>query len=140
MERLPIDRRQLLEVTSAVALVNNVIYKPGWKFEAEDHTSRFEGSVKVKINYPARKSERKDAEIGYPTEIATYASFIMVVADCDDTMIYRQLIDRVLQIEEHEAREFLRVMPTFWAPFHPHRVDGMKRWGKMEADLGFGVA
>lgn len=128
-----------MNVSSAVRLVNELVYKPGWSFSAEDHTNRFEGSIKVRIDYPAMNSNRDRAEHGYDEEIKTYASFALIVQDCDDITLYRKLLDRIIQIEIHEAREFLRVEPTFWAPFHPHRIDGMQRWGAVENDLLFGV-
>lgn len=128
-----------MEVKSALALINALIYKPNWAISAEDHTGRFEGCVKVIIEYPARQSEREDAALGYPTDITATASFPVIVTDCDDTALYKRVIDAIVQLEIHEAREFLRVQPTLWAPFHPHRVDGMKRWGNVEGDLKFGI-
>lgn len=129
-----------MEVKSALALINSLIYKPGWSIVAEDHTNRFEGTVKLIISYPARQSEREDAAKGYPVEINPSATFPITVTDCeDDTELYRKIIGAIAQLEIHEAREFLRVHPTNWAPFHPHRVDGMKRWGSVEEDLRFGI-
>jgi hypothetical protein len=138
-----------MNVDSAIALIDNLLYLPGWGFEAADHTNRFEGSVKVKITYPARNSNRDQAPDGYPETITTYAEFPMVVANCDDMWLYRKVANAVVEIETHEMREFLRVKPTFWAPFHPHRIDGMKRWNATEdsgpaddifPDLRFGIA
>lgn len=134
-----------MEIGSALELVGSLVYKPEWVFEAEDHSNRFEGTIKVKITYPARNSNRDQAVGGYPEEITTYASFAMVVSDCDDESLYYQLLQAIIKVEAHEAREFLRVAPTYWAPFHPHRVDGMKRWHRitgepMVADLQFGIA
>ncbi|MGW3917853.1 hypothetical protein ACWEBX_41425 [Streptomyces sp. NPDC005070] len=130
-----------MEVKSAVRLINQLVYKPGWTLEAEDNTNRFEGTVKVKFIFPAFQSERELAEEGYPSHIeGSWAEFRIVVADCDDTELYRRVLEKIMTIELHEAREFLRVPPTFWAPFHPHRVDGMKRWGDGEGDLSYGIA
>jgi hypothetical protein len=138
-----------MNVDSAIALVGALIYKPDWIFEAVDHTNRFEGSVKVKITYPARNSNRDQAAAGYPEVITTYAEFPMIVANCDDQSLYRKIANAITEIEIHEMREFLRVNPTYWAPFHPHRIDGMKRWKETEStcpaddifpDLRFGIA
>lgn len=139
-----------MEIPSAVRLVNNLAYKPGWSFEATEHDNRFEGTIKVKINYPARNSSDPDAldvpvDERYPEEIMTYASFPIVVKDCDDTALYCHIADAINDIESHEMREFLRVAPNGWAPFHPHRVDGMNRWAEAHgtsvmADLQFGLA
>lgn len=131
-----------MEVKSAIDIVNALVYKPGWDISACDNTGRFEGTIKITVAYPARQSEREDAPAGYQHEIegGAKASFAVVVADCaDDVALYRRIIETVIAIEVHEAREFLRVRPTYWAPFHPHRVDGMKRWGTLESDLKFGL-
>ncbi|MER5698902.1 hypothetical protein ACWDBO_44890 [Streptomyces mirabilis] len=130
-----------MEVRSAVQLIQQLQYKPGWTLDAEDSTNRFEGTVKVRFVFPAYHSERELAEQGYPkmTE-GSWAEFRIVVSDCDDTELYRRVLGKIMEIELHEAREFLRVLPTYWAPFHPHRVDGMKRWGDLEGDLSYGIA
>lgn len=130
---------------SAVELINNLIYKPGWTFTATEHDKRFEGTILLRIDYPARNSNRDQAEAGYPEVINTYATFPMVVQDCTDEDLYFKVLKIIEKIEMHEAREFLRVNPTHWAPFHPHRVDGMRRWAErtgstMDADLQFGIA
>lgn len=127
-------------VSSAIELVNSVIYQPGWKLTATDHTNRFEGTVLVRVDYPARNSNRDQAAAQYPEEISTYATFPIIVADCDDVSVYRALVEMLVEIQTHEIREFLRVQPTGWAPFHPHRVDGMRRWGSdTRRDLQFGI-
>lgn len=128
-----------MDVASALTLLNTVVYKPGWHIEATDHTNRFEGSVRVVLHYPARNSNR-DCAPKYRDRVDTYATFAMIVSDCDDCGIYRRLLDAIICVETHEAREFLRVAPTMWAPFHPHRVDGMRRWGDPDRDLMFGIA
>lgn len=140
--------KQKMLVNSAIRLINEgLVYKYGWEFHAEDDTRRYEGAIKVKIDYPANKSERADmraaalADEDTATEaIMTYATFRIIAEECkDDTALYKKVLEAVLRIEEHEAREFFRVLPTYWAPFHPHKADGMQRWGTREADLLFGV-
>jgi hypothetical protein len=137
-----------MNVDSAIQLVRQLIYKPEWEFEAIDHTNRFEGSIKVKISYPAVNTNRDKAQEGYPEVIRTYAEFPMVVENCDDSSLYRQIANAIDKIDEHEMREALRILPTYWAPFHPHRIDGMKRWNSTDSvaadqvvpDLQFGIA
>lgn len=132
-----------------LCLINTeLIYKPGWSFEATDHTKRFQDCVKVKIHYPAYNSDREEARKGYPTSIVTYAVFPLVFGDCatrDDVLA--RLLGAILSIEMHEAREFLRLpAEDFEAPFHPHRHQEMDRWARVECnlnrldDLQFGTA
>ena len=37
---------------------------------------------------------------------------------------------KIIELETHEAREFLRKTPTYSAPFHPHRMDSMMRYAE----------
>lgn len=135
-----------MNVSSAVELINNsLVYKPGWAFTATDHTNRFEDTIVVRVDYPARNSNRDQAADGYQEEIQTYASFPLVVRDCTDEDLVFQVLQAIGRIEMHEAREFLRLKPTMWAPFHPHKVDGMTRWtertgDRLVDDLQFGIA
>lgn len=131
-----------MHVATAIRLIDGVIYKPGWKFTADDHTKRFEGAVLVHVVYPAQNSDRPEAP-DYTTPISggARASFPVLVGDLVDELgLYRRLLEMLLHVEEHEAREFFRVEPTMWAPFHPHNIDGMMRWGAgVERDLTFGI-
>jgi hypothetical protein len=129
-----------MRVASALDLVNSIVYKPDWKISAEDHTNRYEDAIKIRIDYPARNSNRDEAANNYPTPIMTYATFVVIVGDCGLDSMLRRIVEKLIEIEAHEVREFFRLAPTLWAPFHPHNVDGMKRWGEMDKDLQFGLA
>lgn len=130
-----------MECNSAIRLVENLIFLPGWRLEVEDHTHRFEGAIRLNINYPARNTNRDQADGGYATEFNTAAAFVILAGDCnDDIDLYRKVMECILVVWEHECREALRVRGTNWAPFHPHHVDGMKRWGNPASDVGFGTA
>lgn len=135
-----------MDIQSAIALVEQVVYKPGWQFTATDHTKRFEGTICLRVDYVAQETSREMAAEGYPQNNAPYASFPIIVRDLDTVGLYGEILKIILEIEEHEAREFLRIKPTFWAPFHPHQIDGMKRWAQQETitnvrpDLQFGLS
>lgn len=122
-------------------ICNRLVYKPGWRFEAEEHVPRFPGQVKVTVHYPARNSNLADAKDGYPLDIMTYAKFpIQVWTLTDKYELIRCLIEKIMEIELHEAREFLRLPEDDWlAPFHPHSVKGMARWGQADSDVLFGL-
>lgn len=133
-----------MRVDSAVTLVNSLVLKPGWKVEAEDYSHRHEGCIRVNFTYVAYRSERELAPDGYPELVPGGARAAFVIAAGamkDDYDLYRKVIELIVfEIELHEWREFLRVPGTFWAPFHPHRTDGMERWGTPEKDMTWGVA
>jgi hypothetical protein len=130
----------------AVAVINSMIYKPGWTFEPEV-SDRFENTVQVRITYPARNYNRDQAP-EYPQEINPSAVFMLPVSpcDCDESLIF-EVIKLIMRIEDHEAREALRV-PTpagdFHAPFHPHNYATMCAWSARSGnpiarDLMFGA-
>ena len=136
-------------VETAIALIENLAYFPGWKLTATDHTNRFENTVCVKVDYVAQETGRDNARCGYPETISTYARFPIVVDDCDDSIdLYRKVANGLLKIYAHEMREALRVGPSYWAPFHPHNIDGIRRWNAtanvsdddLFSDLQFGIA
>jgi hypothetical protein len=131
-------------VESAIQLVNQLIYKPGWKITAEDATNRHENAIRLRIDYPAQETSRQAARAGYDQDNLPYAAFyIMIGPNCDDISLYRFVAERIIEIDTHEMREYLRVNPTLWAPFHPHQLDGMTRWhgpGNHDRDLYFGAA
>lgn len=135
-----------MDTAQAIDTINNMIYLPGWKFTATDYTSRFEGTVRIRIDYPALNSNRDQAAEGYPDPIDTYAVFSMTVGDCDSAEdVYFKMIRHLTDIWVHETREFLRMPGSLEAPFHPHRLKGMQRWADktgtpIAADLQFGIA
>jgi len=127
-----------MQVSTAVELIHQLVFFPGFEFKATDHTNRFEGSVKVRVEYDAWNTNRETLTDGQYTEkIKTYAEFPLMVEDLnDEVMLYRRLMRVLMRIYEHEAREALRVRGTSWSPFHPHRVGGMRRWLQTSVDDG----
>lgn len=131
-----------MDASSAITIINEaLVFAPGWTITAEPFTERFENTIKVSVNYPACQTARDDAKEGYPHVIHADASFVMV-CDCNDTAdLFRKLLEEVIfPIQHHEAREMLRLKPTFWAPFHPHKIGGMEAWGDRWNDMRFGLA
>ncbi len=136
-----------MRINTAIELIENLVYFPGWEFEAEDHTKRFEGTVLLTVHYTAQETGRPNAAKGYPETIKTYAKFPLMVGDINsDLELYRRITQCLMRIYEHEMREALRVKGTLWAPFHPHALDGMKSWhitnGQPDyfySDLQFGI-
>jgi hypothetical protein len=134
-------------IATAIELVNQLVYKPGWTIMAGDATNRHESTIRVRIEYPAQETSREEARNGYQKDNHPYAQFYIIIdPTCDDVSLYRHIAERIMEIEQHEMREYLRVEPTYWAPFHPHQIDGMKRWhgvgnrAGIESDLMFGAA
>src|SRR6266496_2242118 len=98
--------RTIMRVDTAVKLVNDLVFRPGWKITAEDYSHRHEGTICVSFEYDTRN----------------------FVGDDMDTAeeLYFALLKRIERINSHEDREALRVASTKWSPFYPHKVDGQK--------------
>lgn len=128
-----------MKITEAIDQIHTMVYKPGWRFEAEDHTNRFQDTVKVTIHYPAYNSDREQAP-EYFQSIMTRAAYGVYVGDLNTDDLSFALLSFIISIESHEAREFLRYPGTLESPFHPHRDAGMKNWADRihQADI-FGV-
>lgn len=125
-----------MQVPTAIELINQVIFFPEFEFKASDHSSRFEGTVKVRVEYDAWNTNRESLKEGdYSEKIRTYAEFPLMVEDiASDAILYRRLMVVLMRLYEHEAREALRVRGTQWSPFHPHKVGGMRRWRETSTD------
>lgn len=136
-----------MRVDSACRLIDMLVYKPGWEIWAENYEKRHEGALLVHIKYPANNSSREGAPEGYPEKAKPFAHFVLLVGDIQtDRELYKRLAQVLLKIEEHEMREFLRIAPTYWAPFHPHQIDGIRSWHEtpnmpeyFNNDLQFGI-
>lgn len=132
-----------MDVNEALNLLEEVIYKPDWTVTATDHTSRFQDSVCIRVDYKAFNTNRALARKGYPEIIDTYATFPLIVGDIvGEDELWMQGLKVLLAIETHESREFFRIKrEDFRAPFHPHRIEGMNKWPTDPmVDLQFGIA
>lgn len=126
-------------VQSAVAIINQgIVFFPGWKIHAEDFTSRHEGAVCLNIEMSSWETNRPEAMAGFPEANHPRVCVILQVSELDDIELHRTVIQTLIDCFEHEAREAYRILPTGWSPFHPHQLDGMKRWGKRDKDLTYG--
>lgn len=138
-----------MRVDTALSLINNELaYPVGWEIFAEDHRKRFEESVCIHVNITdARKSEREEApEYKAIVPGGARAKFVVPVGDVEsiEDLVFRVIL-AILEDFTHEVREFVRVKSTNWAPFHPHKIDGIKRWSAAHGtdpfrDYLFGIA
>jgi hypothetical protein len=137
-----------MKVEQALTLINQgIVYRPGYRIMAEDNTPRYGNAIKVGIYCPTVDSGTRDSEEwkqGYPTVVAdpgARAEFTLTVDDCaDEYDVLKKLLQLITRVEQHEAREFLRLKSSGRAPFHPHTSDGIRRWGTPELDFTYGLA
>lgn len=117
-----------MKTCDAINLINALAYKPGWRISAVAvpyETTK----VCVAVEYTVPNSNRKLAEAGYPDEVSVSPVELFEVAEMDTLALLKAVLDHLIDIETHEAREFLRVPSVGWAaPFHPHRWSGESMW------------
>lgn len=123
-----------MQVQSAIDYVNgeSFVYKPGWTFFAQSYEFRMQGAILLTITFDALSTDRADARNGYDVMLEPLVTtFVVHVLPCrsDDDLLFEILL-KIIDLETHEAREFLRKRPTYSAPFHPHRHDSMIRWAE----------
>lgn len=140
-----------MRTDTAIELISRLVYKPGWSFKVSDHTKRFQSAIAVEVTYPAQNSDQEHAP-EYRQEIpgGARATFTIMCSKLEHPNdLYAELIRVIMVIEEHEAREFLRVAPYWVAPFHPHRDLGIGQWAQVNgldlqatyrSDMTFGLA
>jgi hypothetical protein len=132
-----------MNIDTALALCEQIECGPTLCIEAEDYTRRHEGALRVTTIVSTVGSERETfGRYDEAEPIDVRAAFVIVVDDCNDaTELYRRVLtEAVIPTLVHEVREFFRIKPTGWAPFHPHKRDGVSRWGQPEVDRKYGVA
>lgn len=121
-----------MQATTAVELLNTgMIYPPDVQITAEDWTHRFEDSVRITVNLPGAKYSDRQYAPDYSVDNTTGTqAFVVPVGTCDIFSLAGCVLDLIGRVREHEDREFLRLRSTGWAPFHPHKTDGINRWAE----------
>lgn len=130
-----------MEIQTALDIVNGdpvsgaapgFVYKPEYTFHADSYDYRMQGAILLTISMPAPSTDREDARRGFQKILEPlHTTFVIFVKNCksDDDFLY-QIMTKIIELETHEAREFLRKSGTFSAPFHPHRMDSMERYAR----------
>lgn len=132
-----------MHVDTAVKSINlGITFFPGWEIVAEDFTRRHENAIKIVVDYVAEDYSQQFAP-DY-TELANggkaHVEFLIDASECDDFVsLYRKVLDGLVDIITHEAREAFRIAPAWWGPFNPHMSDGQRNWGDREHDWAFGI-
>lgn len=130
-----------MKTETAITLINQLSYKPGYRFEAHDYCHRFEDTICLTIHCPTWSTDRKDAQKEYQgAELDLRTKFLIQVGEfTSQEELFRAVLDQIIKLETHEAREFLRVGDTKWAPFHPHKAEGQRLFGDVAGDMAYGL-
>jgi len=136
-----------MDKARAIHIIGHIRYRPGWSIEVEPdfviqitgkgHITKAPDSppdqVRIRIRWTAPDSSLppdfpQNTEVGLTTHIQFHE-------DDTDLRFTRRVLDALIALDMHEAREFFRIgvgdpdaPPNGVAPFHPHRVDGRSNW------------
>jgi len=117
-----------METASAVELINDIHFMPGWRISAELNWWSRGRLVEVTCEVDTVNSDRDMALRGYPQKITIAPSMVINPADVSDAdELYAGILGWLVELFTHEAREFLRVGNGMEAPFHPHKAEGNAR-------------
>lgn len=116
-----------MDVYEISDLVNTrgMTYKDGWRFRAYPAYSRqADHREVVRVNWEADVDNSSPAYVDPRPRVLASGTF--EVTPGDRTSVEDQILAGVIEAEMHETREFLRF--GGFAPYHPHRADGDRRW------------
>jgi hypothetical protein len=118
-----------MQASEALMIINNLIFRPGWKFMAGIQQKN-EISIEVVI---ATVDTNNPPDYRIAKTISPPALFLDVT-DLTDTDLMHRIKKWIEAINDHEDREFLRRgdIPGYLAPFHPHHLDSDFRWAISE--------
>jgi hypothetical protein len=137
----------MIDRDTAVRLVRDVTYKPGWEFLLAEDLDLFtrvihgvdlvaDGHIKVLVTFPGPDSSIEFAP-NYEREVP-----LMFFAELNlDAMSTPQdfhdaFFAEIVRKEVHEAQEFYRLRSKqFQAPYHPHIPAGEKAFGRVRPRL-----
>lgn len=143
-----------MELSTAVTLINDAAFLPGWQIVAEDHTRRFGGTIKLSTVLDTVDTNRENVardDDGRPYFVhnidgGARAAFEVYVGDVQDReQLALKVVDKLTEVFRHEAREALRWGDTLDASLHPHRPEGMSAHERLTGtplinDYSYGTA
>lgn len=119
-----------MDSTAACAIVNQLIFRPGWHFEAWP-LDRYTISVQCRI-----ETVDTDYPPYYTIPTTTGMPIVRIgVLDKDEDELLCAIKTRIIEyVNDHEDREFLRRgdLPGMPAPFHPHTPSKELRWRRAQ--------
>lgn len=138
-----------MQVETALDIVGDqLVTAPDVTVTAEDHRHRYQDAIRVRVTLDGWATERDEIrEHGRAVRrLSPWAEFAIPVGSLDSAEdLVGAILDVIAEARSHEDREHTRLRPTYWAPFHPHREDGIARWAARtgrdpQRDLTYGLA
>lgn len=111
----------------ACELIDRITYKPGWTFDATPEP-RYQDTVSLTVSFTAPDTDVRYAP-AYERTLPQTMTFYLHVAPClTDLALWGLVLECVIHLELHEAREFFAVDERFSKPFHAHTSEGIVNW------------
>lgn len=117
-----------MDARTAVELINEIHFMPGWRVSAELDWWSMDRLVKVTCEVDTVNSNQDMALEGYPQAITIAPAITIDPREYRNAdMLYVGVLSWIVDVFKHEAREFFRVGNDMEAPFHPHKPEGDAR-------------
>lgn len=121
-----------MDTDYAVQLINQCTYKPGHELSAHDYDMPY-GFVRFEVYaFGLTDSDKAEAPT-YRKRINRFEDWELDVSSVESPEeLYALVMEKLIEFEIHEAREFLGVNQSYYKPFHPHTTDGQLNWRKVQ--------
>ena len=118
-----------MDRAEAIAFLRRLRYKPNWKINVSYATPRLGFGSGDPLVLDLQLTDVPDAV--NPDERVSVTGIAAVdLGRCRTELdLARSLLDQLIEVEVHEAREFLRT-PDGVAPFNPHTERGQVAWAQ----------
>lgn len=120
-----------MEVNEACHLICTMMFKPGWRLSAVPYRH---GTVKITFVFASMDSSHPSPDGQYHRAGVFAPELELDVSKIEDGPgLIHGVIQKALEIEAHEMREFAREYPAQPAPLHPHTDAGNEAWARHES-------
>jgi hypothetical protein len=122
-----------MHAMQAAHIVNNIVFRPGWRFTAASYWPRPDDAILVDVTVETQ--DTNTAPDYRKRIIIAPGPFVIDVAGLDEDDLWYQIKMLIEGINDHEDREFLRDGRPGrgnHAPFHPHHREGELRWERQQ--------
>lgn len=123
-------KAEIMNTDYAVQLINQCTYKPGHELIASDYHCPV-GCVRFEV-YAFGLMDSDQAEAPhYRKRINRFEDWLIDVSSLTEPEdLYACILEKLIEFEVHETREFLSVNSRYDKPFHPHTIEGQRNWSQ----------
>jgi hypothetical protein len=124
-----------MRIEQAVAFVNDLVFRPGWKISARPSYPMRGGDwqagawdrIMVTLRVETVDTNQEHAPEYRKAKIIEH-DFEVIIPQLDEDDLLYEVLRGIADLNDHEDREFLRQRSKdYYAPLHPHKMDGQLR-------------